>query len=162
MVDLLPPSPFLSHSRRASPPDPVHAHHPLMNPSASSSTSSLQSTSSLPSHAFGDSVPSPSRSHFRSRSYGVPSSQVIPANPLNGPYIPPLDFNSLTQSHDKTHIHLAKTVETLSQWLAILDHGLSQALEQTAHNVIQEEQEPDDQTTRTVAKDSANGAIGSR
>jgi len=40
----------------------------------------------------------------------------------------PLDFASLLSSHEGTHAELARTVEELSIWLQLVEHGLSTAL----------------------------------
>ncbi|CAL1706996.1 unnamed protein product [Somion occarium] len=152
MSDLLPPSPFLQHSQQPSPPstsyamsttDPPSRPWPL-NASASSSTTSLNSLSSLQSQSLGDGI-APSPGHFRSRSQGFVSSLPMSSNPMSGPIVKPLDFSPLTQSHEKTHAYLASTVNDLAQWLSMVELGLTQILDETSQDAIVEEQEPEDQ-----------------
>lgn len=160
--DLLPPSPFLQHAQQppiipGGPSDSSSRPWPF-NPSASSSTTSLNSISSLQSQFAGDGSTSTS-SHIRSRSQGFVSFGAL-TNPLSGPIIKPLDFAPLTESHEGTHAHLASTVDDLSRWLTVVELGLTQILDETTRDSIAdiaEEQEPDDHQVLMDETISLNG-----
>jgi hypothetical protein len=44
-------------------------------------------------------------------------------------------------SHEGTHTELARTVEDLTQWLSVVEVGLSEMLDGSGENTIAEEQE---------------------
>lgn len=149
MTDLLPPSPFLEQNKDPSRLNmltqndelpPFTRPLALLNPSASSSSTSL---SSLHSHGLAEASPPFANRHVRSHSYG-PSQSFHPPQPATGPVIKPLDFAPLTRSHEGTHAQLAKTVEDLAQWLSVVEVGLTQMLENVGELTIEEEQEQDD------------------
>ena len=148
MTDLLPPSPFLDHNKETSKVSyyiqddapPFSRPLALLNPSASSSSTSLNS---LHNYGFTDVSPPFPHKHVRSHSYG-PSQSFPPPHPATGPAIKPLDFAPLTRSHEGTHAQLARTVEDLAQWLSVVEVGLTQMLENVGELTIEEEQEQDD------------------
>lgn len=53
----------------------------------------------------------------------------------------PLDFGALMLSHEGTHAELAQTVEDLTQWLSVVEVGLSRMLETAGEDTITEEQD---------------------
>lgn len=67
--------------------------------------------------------------YSHSRSLSSSFTAVHPIGGGSGPPIAPLDFASIILSHDKTHASLAKTVSELSQWLAVVESGLSDLLD---------------------------------
>lgn len=48
------------------------------------------------------------------------------------------------ETHESTHLELARTVEDLAQWLSVVEVGLSQILDHAIENTIEEEQEQED------------------
>lgn len=44
-------------------------------------------------------------------------------------------------SHEETHIELARTVEDLTQWLSVVEVGLSAMLDSASEDTIAEERE---------------------
>jgi hypothetical protein len=44
-------------------------------------------------------------------------------------------------SHEGTHVELARTVEDLTQWLSVVEVGLSAMLDSASENTIAEEHE---------------------
>jgi protein-serine/threonine kinase len=64
-------------------------------------------------------------------------------DPLTGPTVRLLDFGGLVDSHEATHLELARTVEDLTQWLSVVEIGLSSILDKAAEHTIEEEQEQD-------------------
>ncbi|KAL6305032.1 hypothetical protein BKA93DRAFT_825363 [Sparassis latifolia] len=120
--------------------------HPLTNSAAASSTTSLSSLSSQLNQSFVDSRGGSTdsvlmQSHTRSYSHG--GSQAF-VDTLIGPPIRPLDFAKLMHSHDATHMQLARTVEDLSQWLSLVEIGLTQMLDKADRDTIEEEQEQEE------------------
>ena len=162
MTDLLPPSPSAAPPQRASPsPSPLGSSTPadvaqlsprvlpFTNPAASSSSTSLNSLSSLQGYTFGNDTSTPASaqgSHLRSYSYGALHASFTspPTDPLMGPEIRPLDFGTVMESHEATHLELQRTVEGLTQWLSVVEVGLSQLLDKAAEHTIEEEQEQED------------------
>ncbi len=156
MSDLLPPSPStMAHPKISPSPSPLGSVTPadtnhsspagmFMNPAASSSSTSLNSLSSLQNYSLTDA--SFSQSHMRSYSYGALHSSFTSSasDPLMGPPILPLDLADLMHSHDATHLQLARTVEDLAQWLSVVELGLSQILDKANEDTIEEEQEQED------------------
>lgn len=65
---------------------------------------------------------------------------ALPAD-LVGPPIRPLDLAPLMHSHEATHSELARTVDELQQWMAVVEAGLTQMLERPSQDTIEEEQE---------------------
>ena len=69
---------------------------------------------------------------------------------LKPPEIRPLDFMAFVTSSEETHVELARTVDELSRWLAVVEGGLASVLEKAAagveerHGIIQEELEGDE------------------
>ncbi|KAI0342064.1 Pkinase-domain-containing protein [Trametopsis cervina] len=163
MIDLLPPSPSAAPPPRASPsPSPLGSSTPadvtqlsprtlpFTNFAASSSSTSLNSLSSLQGHPLGESSSSSTGiTHLRSYSYGALHAAFTSptTESLSGPPIRHLDFGALTHSHDATHSELARTVEDLAQWLSVVEVGLSAILDTAAeHTTIEEEQEQEEST----------------
>jgi hypothetical protein len=133
--DLLPPSPSVV--------SPIHrpfAHQPQNISTGSSNpvehTHSYQHPNSHPNAppipSLGDTV-----SH--------PQPHVDPV--LKPPVIRPLDFMAFVASSAETHVELARTVDELSRWLAVVEGGLAGVLEKVAagveerNGIIQEERE---------------------
>ena len=158
MTDLLPPSPSaMPHARSSPSPSPLGQgdggyasarNLPFTNSAASSSSTSLNSLSSLQNFSFTtDSSPSMAQSHARSHSYSYSalhsSFTSSPSDPLIGPPLHPLDFAPLMHSHEETHTQLARTVDDLAQWLSVVEIGLTQMLEKASEDTIEEEQEED-------------------
>ncbi|KAF7792280.1 hypothetical protein EIP86_003316 [Pleurotus ostreatoroseus] len=161
MTDLLPPSPSaVPHSRPSPSPSPLAQSDtavpspratPFANSAASSSSTSLNSLSSLQNFSFTtDSSPSMAQSHMRSHSYSYSalhsSFTSSPSDPLMGPPLLPLDFAPLVHSHEETHTQLARTVDDLAQWLSVVELGLSHMLDKASEDTIEEEQEQEDVT----------------
>jgi protein-serine/threonine kinase len=150
MSDLLPPSPSAAnYSSRAFAPSlstlsssvPSTEASAVRNiaASASASTTSL----GLP-HANSPPLSDPSYSYSNNTSFnsGAPNVSFRPA-------IRPLDFGALMLSHEGTHAELARTVADLTQWLSVVEVGLSGMLDTAAdEDTIAEEQE-DHATERT-------------
>ncbi|KAI0663357.1 hypothetical protein C8Q70DRAFT_949240 [Cubamyces menziesii] len=146
MSDLLPPSPS---------PFPIPLHRPakssvnLPQPSstASSSTTSLNSLSSYANQSstdlrLGSDMTSSFTSHGRSLSLGGTNSfPSLSSDMLSGPPLRPLDLAPLMHSHEATHTELARTVDELQQWMAVVEAGLTQMLERPSQDTIEEEQE---------------------
>ncbi|OCH88887.1 Pkinase-domain-containing protein [Obba rivulosa] len=168
MTDLLPPSPSILHLPSKSSfamSDSGYGSRPLplANSAASSSTTSLSSLSSQWSQSIPDLratvaesspsyAPSHSTSHSRAPSHTVSSP---PHHSLLGPSIRPLDFGSIMLSHDATHGELARTVDELSQWLSIVENGLTQLLDADNRDTIAEEREQEEATGETSDRDFA-------
>lgn len=55
-------------------------------------------------------------------------------------------------SHDATHIELARTVDELTQWLSVVEVGLTQVLDKSTENAIEEEQEHDDNDPSSLSR----------
>ena len=117
MSVLLPPSPSAVPLPRTSPtPSPLGSstpadgiqHSPRVtpyaNPAASSSSTSLNSLSSLQNYSFGNEPISSSigTSHMRSYSYSALHAAFTSSttDPLTGPAIRPLDFGRFINSHE--------------------------------------------------------------
>lgn len=160
MADLLPPSPSAVPTSKPSPsPSPLGpstpadgAHSsprtlPFTNAAASSSSTSLNSLSSLQNYSLsGDHSTPLSNAHARSHSFGMLQSSFasLPSDPSMGPALRPLDFAALTASDDAMHAELARTVDDLAQWLGVVEVGLTQMLETAGEPTIEEEQEQED------------------
>ncbi|KAI0085126.1 hypothetical protein BDY19DRAFT_457360 [Irpex rosettiformis] len=174
MSDLLPPSPSAVPPPRASPsPSPLGSTTPAdgaqysprilpyANFAASSSSTSLNSLSSLQNHLLGNELSSSSvgASHMRSYSYSALHAAFTSSttNPLTGPMIRPLDFGAFIHSHEGTHSELARTVEDLAQWLSVVEIGLSSILDKAAEHTIEEEQEQEE--TLAGQNGTLNGAL---
>ena len=175
MSDLLPPSPSaVPPSAKPSPsPSPLGSSTPadttqlsprtlpFSNAAASSSSTSLNSLSSLSHSMNGDHPLSLPTTHGRSHSLhsafsAQPSSQ--PSDPhlqqLNGagagPAIRSLDFAALLRSNDAMHAELARTVDDLAQWLGVVEADLG-ALLDIGEDTIEEETEAEDAFARARA-----------
>lgn len=150
--DLLPPSPSsISYGSR----------NFLPSPSQLSSVTSVPPDSTRQYSAFRDAA-----SSATSFSLGLPRSSSPPdlrrtvteplpsstpiTSTLTGPQIRPLDYLSLI-THESTHAELARTIEDLTQWLSLVEVGLSGMLETTHNNTIEEEKE--------VASDTEDNCI---
>jgi len=72
-----------------------------------------------------------------------------------GPPVQPLDFVSLTESHEATNSHLARTVDDLTRWLSAIEVGFANMLEQSGGDAIAEEQE--ETPTEQASFSSSNG-----
>ncbi|EIW62812.1 uncharacterized protein TRAVEDRAFT_160772 [Trametes versicolor FP-101664 SS1] len=145
MSDLLPPSPspFPIPQRHPKP----SGSYPQPNSTASSSTTSLNSLSSYPNHSSSDlrlastDLSSSFGSHTRSLSLGGSHALPVDLAGLAGPPIRSLDLAPLMHSHEATHSELARTVDELQQWMAVVEAGLTQMLERPSQDTIEEEQE---------------------
>ena len=86
------------------------------------------------------------QTHLRSYSFGAlhASFTSSAADHLMGPPIRPLDLGTIVETHETTHLELARTVEDLAQWLSVVELGLSQILDNAIENTIEEEQEQED------------------
>ncbi|KAF8581957.1 kinase-like protein [Ramaria rubella] len=110
-ADLLPPSPSVMSppmpSRLPAPhPAPANtAHAPADHPP-------LQTTTAPPSVSNADALQAHSE--------------------LKPPTIRPLDFMAFVASPAETHVELARTVDELSRWLAVVETGLAGILERAA------------------------------
>ena len=72
----------------------------------------------------------------------------------------PLDFSALMRSHEGTHVELARTVEDLSQWLSVVEVGLSGMLDITSEDfTITEEHEDLKGTDLQMENFRANPAL---
>ena len=146
MSDLLPPSPS---------PFPIPPHRtakssatlPQPSSTASSSTTSLNSLSSYANQSStdlrlgSDMASSSFPSHGRSLSLGGANAPLPSDVVLSGPPLRPLDLAPLMHSHEATHTELARTVDELQQWMAVVEAGLTQMLERPSQDTIEEEQE---------------------
>lgn len=179
--DLLPPSPSAAPptSKPSPSPSPLGSSTPadttqlsprtlpFSNTAASSSSTSLNSISSLSHSLNGDHVPPLPTTHGRSQSFGAshhgfPSSQAsshlsgLHTNGVaaGGPALRPLDFATLLQSNDIMHAELARTVDDLAQWLGVVEAGLGQLLD-GGEDTIEEEAELEDIFARAQATQHA-------
>ncbi|KAL4242947.1 STE20/SPS1-related Proline-Alanine-rich Kinase [Abortiporus biennis] len=143
MPDLLPPSPLPQQARMQFPSSSNLADLsqnrslPVLNPTASSSSTSLNSLNSL--HAVTD-TSSNNSPHVRSHSR---QTNLTSSNASLGPIIRQLDYSALTFSHEATHSQLAQTVDELAQWLSVVEVGLTVMLDKDDGNTIEEEKESD-------------------
>lgn len=112
-ADLLPPSPSV-----VSPISRPFTHHPL-NISSSSSNAA--------EHAHPHQDASPIPPHGDGYSHTQPHLE-----PLKSPVIRPLDFMAFVASSAETHVELARTVDELSRWLAVVEGGLAGVLEKAS------------------------------
>jgi len=78
------------------------------------------------------------------------------SNESLGPAIRPLDFGALMLSHEGTHTELARTVTDLTQWLSVVEVGLSGMLNTPGEDTIAEEQE--DHPSAEVRSDVSRAA----
>lgn len=131
--DLLPPSPSIV--------SPIHRpftpHPPNTN---------------LGNNVSGDHGHTPSHAHpFSALPGPTPDLHThLDATLKPPPEIRPLDFMAFVASSEETHMELARTVDELSRWLAVVEGGLVGVLEKVAagmeerHGIIQEELEGDE------------------
>ena len=141
MSDLLPPSPSTVITNSQSSilsPAPLGPHPLGIRADANVSTMSLPSTRSS----------SPPRTDWRggpgfTQFSHAPSLSLtaVPVESTLGPSIQPLDFVSLTESHEATNSHLARTVDDLTRWFSVIEVGFANMLEQSGGDAIAEEQE---------------------
>lgn len=128
-ADLLPPSPSA-----LSPVGRPFAHH-FGGLGASASLDYIHSASSAVVAAAQDTLPT-------SASAPLPETSSLS---LAAPPIRPLDFSAFVTSSEETHVELARTVDDLSKWLAVVEGGLAALLERTAGaGVIEEEMEAEE------------------
>ena len=86
-------------------------------------------------------------------------SNGVVANAL-GPAMRPLDLSVLMRSHERTHAELTRTVEDLSQWLSVVEVGLSGMLDTTSEDLtITEKHEDLNRTDLQMEKSRANSAL---
>ncbi|KAF8517871.1 hypothetical protein JB92DRAFT_2904804 [Gautieria morchelliformis] len=136
--DLLPPSPSV-----VSPIQRPFAHHPH-NTSTGNSNPVEHTHPHQHSNPHPNAPPIPSLGDTASH----PQPHVDPA--LKPPAIRPLDFMAFVASSAETHVELARTVDELSRWLAVVEGGLAGVLEKVAagveerNGIIQEEREGDE------------------
>lgn len=145
MSDLLPPSPSaVNYSSRAFAPSPSMLSSFITSTEGSglrgltASTNASTTSLSLPrTHS------PPSSDSFHSYSYNNASSSFNSSASSNllGPVIRPLDFGAVMTSHEVTHAELARTVDDLTQWLSVVEVGLSRMLDFAGEDTIAEEQE---------------------
>ncbi|KAF8520023.1 Pkinase-domain-containing protein [Hysterangium stoloniferum] len=91
-----------------------------------------------------------------------PSSELSP-EPLAAltlPDIRPLDFMAFVSSAAETHAELARTVDELSRWLAVVENGLgglldSVVLSDAAPNIIEEDKEGEEKDVAAGEEDQA-------
>ena len=141
MTDLLPPSPAPYSIPPRSIKSPTGLPQP--NSTASSSTTSLNSLVSHPNLSSTD-LRLLSEASFTShaRSFSLGGSQPsFPSDILSGPQIRPLDLGPLMHSHEATHAELARTVDELQQWMSVVEAGLTQMLDRSTEETIEEETE---------------------
>lgn len=142
MSDLLPPSPSAANynSRVFAPsPSALSSSIILSDKSALGSSANASISSVGLSRNHSPPLSNPSHSYFHNTNSSSFNSSGF--SNLIGPSIRPLDFGALMTSHDGTHAELAKTVEDLTQWLSIVEVGLSTMLDFTDEDTIAEEQE---------------------
>ncbi|KII92284.1 hypothetical protein PLICRDRAFT_103827 [Plicaturopsis crispa FD-325 SS-3] len=144
MTDLLPPSPVPSmYGTRTFAPSPS-----LLGPPSTqgeSSQSSRNNSSSPLRTGSPDNMTSAdmSLSTANSYSYSANGSSFATTSPNTsfGPTTRPLDYTAILVSHEATHIELARTVDDLTQWLSVVEVGLTGMLEKAFEDTIEEEQE---------------------
>lgn len=151
MTDLLPPSPLhMSQTSRTHVQAPSHLNQ-FVTPGDDKEISRSVNIDSPMSHVGHSSPPSPlaprftpsetptPSGHYHSRSQDLVS--LVTALPTQGPIIQPLDMASLMLSHEATHSQLAKTVDDLTQWLSVVEVGLTQILDKAHQDIIEEERQ---------------------
>ncbi|KAG6844346.1 hypothetical protein H0H87_007622 [Tephrocybe sp. NHM501043] len=158
MSDLLPPSPsasaYTARSFFASPSslsssvtnNPEYSRQHSAFREAAEATSSfslglqpppiLRRTATEPSF-LPVSTPS-NRGNLHSRNISLNNGPT--SIPHHGPPIRPLDYNRLITADD-TYSELARTIDDLTQWLTVVEVGLSGMLEKIHTDTIEEEQE---------------------
>ncbi|KAG6333564.1 hypothetical protein ID866_5526 [Astraeus odoratus] len=115
---------------------------PFVARERSSSSSSNASTISLPNPRSN----SPSRPdcHTKARSSHSASRSLTSETSVStfiGPTVRPLDFSSLVGSHEATNAHLARTVDDLTKWLAVVEVGFATFLDQPDKDTTTEKQD---------------------
>ncbi|KAI0266876.1 hypothetical protein BC834DRAFT_118442 [Gloeopeniophorella convolvens] len=157
MTDLLPPSPTtLTTNLKPFTAAPSHLNFsfvPLDGTHPQSANASLApSTSFGRANGISHLIPSPDLHP------GLPSSassSLFPAvhrrngsfpstSPTSLPPVRKLDFAALMASHEDTHAELGRIVDDLMQWLSITELGLTQLLERSSEDRIEEEAEDPD------------------
>lgn len=159
MSDLLPPSPsVVNYNSRVFAPSPSALNSSVIagEGSALRSLASSANASTISLSQSHTNSPPPSDPSSHSYSYGNNNSSSFNSSTSVGsfgPPIRPLDFGALMLSHEGTHTELAQTVEDLTQWLSVVEVGLSRMLETAGKDTITEEQEdhPDNAEVRTEA-----------
>jgi protein-serine/threonine kinase len=152
MSDLLPPSPSAAnYSSRVFAPSLSTLSSSVPSTEASAvrniaASASVSTTSLGLPHANSPPLSDPSYSYSNNTSSfnsGAPNGSF-------GPAIRPLDFGALMLSHEGTHAELARTVADLTQWLSVVEVGLSGMLDTAAdEDTIAEEQEDHATEVRT-------------
>lgn len=156
-MDLLPPSPSTAnYSSRVFAPPPSALSSSVVHSADRSALVSLANSSTISLGLARAHSPTfdPSHPNFHSSSF---SSNVLPHS-LLGPAVRPLDFGALMTSHESTHSELAKTVEDLSQWLLLVEKGLSAMLDFPDADTITEEQEEQPSVSEDTWMDASAGA----
>lgn len=128
--DLLPPSPSV-----LSPMSRPFTNH-LPNAAGTSTPTAIEHTYIHPSTP---SIPPAGDAHTHAQTHTEPA--------LKPPAIRPLDFMAFVASSAETHMELARTVDELSRWLAVVEGGLAGVLDKAAagvEQIIQEEREGDE------------------
>ncbi|GLB37162.1 putative ste ste20 ysk protein kinase [Lyophyllum shimeji] len=160
MSDLLPPSPSAAvYNARSFLPSPSSLSSSVMSNSADSHrqySAFRDPTSSTPSFSLGLSrsqSPPPLRrfateplfsasvsergsAHGRKTSLGSTATST----PLLGPALRPLDYSMLITG-ENTYSELARTIDDLTQWLTVVEVGLTGMLDKVYTDTIEEEQE---------------------
>lgn len=161
MADLLPPSPSAAaYNPRVFAPSPSllsssivppqdAGNHATFNDGAS--TSGISTSAAFNLGLPRTSSPPPFDSRSTSTGYEPISHQIQTQHTHNtsitssaissGPPIRPLEYTSAILSHENTHSELARTVEDLTKWLAVVEVGLIGMLEKVNTDTIEEEQE---------------------
>lgn len=160
MSDLLPPSPSAVNysSRVFAPPPSALSSSVTVNEGPGLKSLTNVSTSSL---GLPRTHSPPSDSSYP-QSNGVSSSAISNSAIASalGPAMRPLDFSALMRSHEGTHVELARTVEDLSQWLSVVEVGLSGMLDITSEDLtITEEHEDLKGTDLQMENFRANPAL---
>lgn len=136
MSDLLPPSPSTAnYSSRVFAPSPSALSSSVINFADRAPAFTSQTNTSTTSLGLSRAHSPPfdnSNSNLNGSSF---NPNVLP------PVVRPLDFHALMTSHESTHNELAKTVDDLSQWLSLVEKGLSAMLDFPDADTITEEQE---------------------
>lgn len=118
------------------------AFREAVSSSSNSFSLGLPRTSSPP-HLDRTLPPDSSTSSNRMRSQSHhPSSSLTSSSSITdiGPAVRPLDYTTLITT-ESTQAELARTIDDLSQWLSVVEIGLSSMLDMTYANTIEEEQE---------------------
>lgn len=137
--DLLPPSPSaaVSNSRSYMPP-PASA---LGTSIATSGYDSFRDAAAASGTSFTLGLPRTSSPppEFRRHGHRPSSSSITSLQSLgSGPIVRPLDYTALVRD-GSTHAELARTIEELGQWLAVVETGLGNVLDSAFEDIIEEE-----------------------